>query len=176
MPRNILIFSDGTGQAGGLTPDERISNIYKLYRAARVGPELIDQSCGAACLLRRGSRLPPAEWRPVQNGGSHGSQLPERGDRLRADHQYRRLLRNADPALAAWGPYLSFRVQPRRLYRALPCRGPCELRHPNAPGERRRHEIRRERRRGGWPISPSRKSTSTPHRCRAARRRRARKS
>ena len=53
----------------------------------------------------------------------------------------RRLLRN-DPALAAWGPYLSFRVQPRRLYRALPCRGHCELRHPNEPGERRRHEIR----------------------------------
>jgi uncharacterized protein (DUF2235 family) len=39
MPRNILIFSDGTGQAGGLTPDERISNIYKLYRATRVGPD-----------------------------------------------------------------------------------------------------------------------------------------
>jgi uncharacterized protein (DUF2235 family) len=39
MLRNILIFSDGTGQAGGLTPDERISNIYKLYRATRVGPD-----------------------------------------------------------------------------------------------------------------------------------------
>ena len=39
MSRNILIFSDGTGQAGGLTPDQRISNIYKLYRAARVGPD-----------------------------------------------------------------------------------------------------------------------------------------
>jgi hypothetical protein len=38
MPRNIPIFSDGTGQAGGLTPDERISNIYKLYRATRIGP------------------------------------------------------------------------------------------------------------------------------------------
>ena len=40
MPKNILIFSDGTGQEGGLTPNERISNIYKLYRATRVGPEL----------------------------------------------------------------------------------------------------------------------------------------
>jgi uncharacterized protein (DUF2235 family) len=39
ITKNILIFSDGTGQAGGLTPDERISNIYKLYRATRVGPE-----------------------------------------------------------------------------------------------------------------------------------------
>ncbi len=39
MGKNILIFSDGTGQAGGLTPDENISNIYKLYRATRCGPE-----------------------------------------------------------------------------------------------------------------------------------------
>ena len=31
-------FSDGTGQAGGLTPDENVSNIYKLYRATRCGP------------------------------------------------------------------------------------------------------------------------------------------
>jgi len=40
VPKNILIFSDGTGQAGGLTPDERISKIYKLYRATRVGPQV----------------------------------------------------------------------------------------------------------------------------------------
>jgi len=39
MPKNILIFSDGTGQVGGLRPDERRSNIYKLYRATRCGPD-----------------------------------------------------------------------------------------------------------------------------------------
>lgn len=39
MPKNILIFSDGTGQAGGLKPDQQLSNIYKLYRAARTGPD-----------------------------------------------------------------------------------------------------------------------------------------
>ena len=39
MAKNILIFSDGTGQAGGLTPDQNISNIYKLYRATRCGPD-----------------------------------------------------------------------------------------------------------------------------------------
>lgn len=39
MAKNILIFSDGTGQAGGLSPDQRLSNIYKLYRATRVGPD-----------------------------------------------------------------------------------------------------------------------------------------
>jgi len=39
VPKNILIFSDGTGQAGGLTPDQHLSNVYKLYRAARTGPD-----------------------------------------------------------------------------------------------------------------------------------------
>lgn len=39
MPKNIVIFSDGTGQAGGLKPDQNLSNIYKLYRACRAGPE-----------------------------------------------------------------------------------------------------------------------------------------
>ena len=39
MPKNVVIFSDGTGQAGGRTPDENVSNIYKLYRATRCGPE-----------------------------------------------------------------------------------------------------------------------------------------
>jgi uncharacterized protein (DUF2235 family) len=39
MPKNILIFCDGTGQAGGLLPDEARSNIYKLFRATRCGPD-----------------------------------------------------------------------------------------------------------------------------------------
>ena len=39
MAKNIIIYSDGTGQAGGLRPDENRSNIYKLYRATRCGPD-----------------------------------------------------------------------------------------------------------------------------------------
>ena len=39
MPKNIVIFSDGTAQAGGRMPDERRSNVYKLFRATRVGPD-----------------------------------------------------------------------------------------------------------------------------------------
>lgn len=39
MAKNILIFSDGTGQVGGLRVEERRSNIYKLYRATRCGPD-----------------------------------------------------------------------------------------------------------------------------------------
>lgn len=49
MTRNIVIFSDGTGQVGGLSLDERRSNIYKLYRATRIGPDsCIDPSEQAA--------------------------------------------------------------------------------------------------------------------------------
>src|SRR4051794_37845319 len=36
MPKNIVVFSDGTGQDGGVRPEQRISNIYKMYRASRV--------------------------------------------------------------------------------------------------------------------------------------------
>jgi uncharacterized protein (DUF2235 family) len=39
IPKNILIFSDGTGQAGGISVDENRTNIYKLYRATRVSPD-----------------------------------------------------------------------------------------------------------------------------------------
>jgi uncharacterized protein (DUF2235 family) len=37
--KNILIFSDGTGQAGGYMPDEARSNVYKLFRATRISPD-----------------------------------------------------------------------------------------------------------------------------------------
>ena len=39
MAKNILIFSDGTGMAGGITFDEDRTNIYKFYRATRCGPD-----------------------------------------------------------------------------------------------------------------------------------------
>lgn len=35
MPKNIVVFSDGTGQDGGARPEQRISNIYKMYRSSR---------------------------------------------------------------------------------------------------------------------------------------------
>ena len=38
MKKNIVIYSDGTGQVGGLKPDQRLSNIYKMFRATRVSP------------------------------------------------------------------------------------------------------------------------------------------
>jgi uncharacterized protein (DUF2235 family) len=37
--RNIVIFSDGTGQRGGLYFDEQRTNVYKLFRATRIAPD-----------------------------------------------------------------------------------------------------------------------------------------
>jgi T6SS, Phospholipase effector Tle1-like, catalytic domain len=37
--KNIVIYSDGTGQDGGVRPEQRVSNVYKMYRASRVAPE-----------------------------------------------------------------------------------------------------------------------------------------
>jgi uncharacterized protein (DUF2235 family) len=41
LPRNILIYSDGTGQRGGIYFDEARTNIYKLFRATRVAPDSV---------------------------------------------------------------------------------------------------------------------------------------
>lgn len=38
MTKLILIFADGTSQIGGLRPDQKLSNVYKMYRAMRPGP------------------------------------------------------------------------------------------------------------------------------------------
>lgn len=43
MSKSIIVFSDGTGQQGGVRPDQVLSNVYKLYRASRVsGDNAID--------------------------------------------------------------------------------------------------------------------------------------
>jgi uncharacterized protein (DUF2235 family) len=39
MAKNILVFVDGTGNEGGILPDESRTNVYKLYRATRSGPD-----------------------------------------------------------------------------------------------------------------------------------------
>jgi uncharacterized protein (DUF2235 family) len=39
MSKNIVVYSDGTGQDGGVRPEQRVSNVYKMYRSSRVGPE-----------------------------------------------------------------------------------------------------------------------------------------
>jgi uncharacterized protein (DUF2235 family) len=41
VAKNILVFADGTGNEGGLLPDESRTNVYKLYRATRTGPDSI---------------------------------------------------------------------------------------------------------------------------------------
>lgn len=39
MTKNIVIFSDGTGQRSGIAFEENRTNVYKLYRACKCGPD-----------------------------------------------------------------------------------------------------------------------------------------
>lgn len=39
MPKNIVVYSDGTGQDGGARPEQTVSNVYKMYRASRTAPD-----------------------------------------------------------------------------------------------------------------------------------------
>jgi uncharacterized protein (DUF2235 family) len=39
VPKNVVVYSDGTGQDGGVRPEQRVSNIYKMYRASRISPD-----------------------------------------------------------------------------------------------------------------------------------------
>ena len=74
MAKNILIFSDGTGQRGGLFFDECRSNIYKLYRATRCGPDSIIDPAEQLTYYDPGIGSEPAglgffgrHWRKVYN-------------------------------------------------------------------------------------------------------------
>src|SRR3546814_3463153 len=81
MSKTILIFADGTGQLGGIPADQRLCNIYKMYRAMRPGPHspvrpseqvaFYDPGLGSG---ERGT-LTPAYVRKVFRSEEHTSEL-----------------------------------------------------------------------------------------------------
>jgi hypothetical protein len=77
--RNIVIFSDGTGQRGGVYFDEARTNIYKLYRAARSGPD---------------SNVPPDRQQAFYDPGL-GTQPESGGSLLRAWRTFYNLVSQA---------------------------------------------------------------------------------
>jgi hypothetical protein len=54
MPKNIVVYSDGTGQDGGVRVEQRISNVYKMYRASRVHPENVINPADQVCFYDPG--------------------------------------------------------------------------------------------------------------------------
>lgn len=70
MPKNILIFSDGTGQVGGVRPDQRLSNVYKMYRAMRPGPDSRIKPSEQACFYDPGlgaGEVDGLTWKKTRN-------------------------------------------------------------------------------------------------------------
>jgi hypothetical protein len=72
MARNLVILADGTGQQGGLFFDERRSNIYKLYRATRCGPDSTINPAEQLAYYDPGLGTSPGAtvgwWRELHNG------------------------------------------------------------------------------------------------------------
>jgi|SRR5665213_338451 len=72
MTKNILVFADGTGNESGLLPDESRTNIYKLYRATRVGPDSVIDPSGQVAFYVPGvgtpGTTPPNFARRVADG------------------------------------------------------------------------------------------------------------
>src|SRR5450759_1574571 len=77
--RSLVIFSDGTGQRGGVYFDEARTNIYKLYRAARSGPD---------------SNVPPDRQQAFYDPGL-GTQPESGGSLLRAWRTFYNLVSQA---------------------------------------------------------------------------------
>src|SRR5437868_5350062 len=119
MGKNILIFADGTGNEGGLLPDESRTNVYKLFRATRPGPDTIVDPARQIAFYIPGIGTPA-----IRHNSQVGSSFRDRSPdvRARSHAQGHQLLRSCYQRLAAGGPHLSVRLQPGSLHRAM--RGP----------------------------------------------------
>ena len=72
MAKNILVFADGTGNESGLLPDESRTNVYKLFRATRTGPDsTIDPEKQIAFYIPGVGTpgiTPPSFWKRIWKG------------------------------------------------------------------------------------------------------------
>jgi hypothetical protein len=121
--RNIIIYSDGTGQRGGVLVDEDRSNIYKLYRATRCGPDrAVDPAEQVAFSGHRdvatGQRMVGVYLDPLL-------QSDQPSARSRVNRQHHRLLCGCSPPMAPRRSDIHVWLQPGRL-------GVRALRYPNA--------------------------------------------
>ena len=120
MSRNILVFSDGTGQAGGLTPDENVSNIYKIFRATRCGPDSdIDPSEQLTFYDPGLGSQPESGVFSAERAYRWALQSRKPSDRARDNDEHCRLLRRDFADVAARRSHLPFRLQPRCIHRSL---------------------------------------------------------
>lgn len=131
MAKNILIFSDGTSQAGGILSDEKRSNIYKLFRATRCGPDtdidpgqqLTFYDAGLGSEAAAGAFFLTRAYRWLRKIASQATGLGSQTTSWT-------VRRNPDD-VGARRPDLSLRVQPRGLHRAVSGGRAFVLRRPH---------------------------------------------
>jgi hypothetical protein len=144
---------DGTGQAGGTRPDENRSNIYKLYRATRCGPDtdidpreqLAFYDAGLGSQPPGGALFVTRAYRWLHNVASQATGL---GITTNIIDCYAAIIRMWEPR----GPHLPVRFQPRRV-------------HGQVPGRRAR-PVRRADENAGRFAAPPRRRHDRPHRAR----------
>ena len=129
QPRNILVFADGTGNEGGLLPDESRTNVYKLYRATRVDPTTcIGPAEQIAFYLSQASAH---QKLPAHRLIRKGTRRRRISGRHRPDRQDHRLLRRDHQRVAPWRSHLLVRFQPWCVHRKVSGARARTTRHPD---------------------------------------------
>jgi Uncharacterized alpha/beta hydrolase domain (DUF2235) len=137
VPKNILIFADGTGNESGLLPDESRTNVYKLFRATRTGPDTtVDPKKQIAFYIPGVGTpgvTPPSIWKT-------GVERHRASCGRRANCPDCRLLRGDHQRVGARRSHLPFRFQSRCILRSM--RSSCSGSHWHSydRGGRRRPE------------------------------------
>ncbi len=112
MAKNILVFADGTGNEGGLLPDESRTNVYKLYRATRTGPDsIIDPKKQLALYV-------PGIATVAQRHDNGWDRLKETVQQMFGFGITTKIIDCYMVIIGVWepGPHLSVRLQPRGLH------------------------------------------------------------
>src|SRR5438552_15786515 len=111
MRKNILVFIDRTGNEGGILPDESRTNVYKLYRATRSGPDsAVDPSRQVAFYIHgigTPMRRIRSDWIRAVSG--HAAATPPSNVMnsrrlIRSLHPRGRVIRGKPRGQASWQP------------------------------------------------------------------------
>jgi Uncharacterized alpha/beta hydrolase domain (DUF2235) len=137
MAKNILLFADGTGNEGGLLPDESRTNVYKLYRATRNGPDTTIDPRKQIAFYVHGIGTPTP--------GQSPRKFKQRFEQMFGSSLSSRITEGYAAIISVWQPRDRIYLFKQLILRVpqwclTPCPGPSRrVRLPNASTRKRRH-------------------------------------